>query len=155
MYKGEADWKPIAEVKNNQRMHIPVFGNGDVTSPEKAMEMRDSYGLDGCMIGRAAIGYPWIFNEIKHFFNTGEHLGKPTIAQRVEMARRHLQMAIDWKGAGLGVLETRRHYTNYFKGIPHFKEYRMKMVTSDDANDVFAAFDEVEAKFKDTIIPQF
>ncbi len=153
MYKGEADWKPIAEVKNNQRMHIPVFGNGDVTSPEKAMEMRDVYGLDGCMIGRASIGYPWFFNEVKHYFKTGEYLAKPTIAQRVEMARRHLQMSIDWKGPVLGVFETRRHYTNYFKGIPHFKEYRMKMVTSDDAKDVFAAFDEVEQKFGNAIIP--
>ena len=154
MYKGEADWKPIAEVKNNQRMHIPVFGNGDITTPEKAMEMRDSYGLDGAMIGRAAIGYPWFFNEVKHYFETGTYLGKPTIAQRVEMARRHLQMAIDWKGAVLGVFETRRHYTNYFKGIPHFKEYRMKMVTSDDAASVFNAFDEVEVKFGNMTIPQ-
>jgi tRNA-dihydrouridine synthase B len=154
MYKGEADWKPIADVKNNQRMHIPVFGNGDITTPEKAMEMRDSYGLDGAMIGRAAIGYPWFFNEVKHYFSTGEHLGKPTIAQRVEMARRHLQMAIAWKGPVLGVFETRRHYTNYFKGVPHFKEYRMKMVTSDDATDVFNAFDEVEETFGNTIIPQ-
>jgi tRNA-dihydrouridine synthase B len=154
MYKGEADWKPIAEVKNNQRMHIPVFGNGDITTPEKAMEMRDSYGLDGAMIGRAAIGYPWFFNEVKHYFKTGTYLGKPTIAQRVEMARRHLQMAIDWKGPVLGVFETRRHYTNYFKGIPHFKEYRMKMVTSDDAESVFKAFDEVEGRFGNTIIPQ-
>ncbi|MBT3740648.1 tRNA dihydrouridine synthase DusB [Polaribacter sp.] len=155
MYKGDADWKPIAEVKNNQRMHIPVFGNGDITSPEKAMEMRDQFGLDGAMIGRAAIGYPWFFNEVKHYFKTGEYLGKPTIAQRTGMARRHLQMAIDWKGPILGVFETRRHYTNYFKGIPHFKEYRMKMVTSDDAKDVFAAFDEVEAKFGNKLIPDF
>jgi hypothetical protein len=154
MYKGEADWKPIADVKNNQRMHIPVFGNGDITTPEKAMEMRDVYGLDGAMVGRASIGYPWFFNEVKHYFKTGEHLAKPTIAQRVEMARRHLQMAIAWKGPVLGVFETRRHYTNYFKGVPHFKEYRMKMVTSDDATDVFSAFDEVEAKFGNTIIPQ-
>jgi len=155
MYKGDADWKPIAAVKNNQRMHIPVFGNGDITSPEKAMEMRDVYGLDGAMIGRASIGSPWFFNQVKHYFKTGEHLPSPTIAERVEIARRHLQMAIDWKGDTLGVLETRRHYTNYFKGIPHFKEYRMKMVTSDDANDVFAAFDEVFNKFGDTVIPDF
>ncbi|WBX73982.1 tRNA dihydrouridine synthase DusB [Tenacibaculum pacificus] len=153
MYKGEANWAPIAEVKNNPRMHIPVFGNGDVDTPEKAMRMRDVYGLDGCMIGRASIGYPWFFNEIKHYFKTGEYLAKPTIAQRVEMARRHLQMAIDWKGPVLGVFETRRHYTNYFKGIPHFKEYRMKMVTSDAPEDVFKAFDEVEAKFGNMIIP--
>jgi len=154
MYKGAADWNPIAEVKNNQRMHIPVFGNGDVTSPEKAMEMLDKYGLDGAMIGRASIGYPWFFNEVKHYFKTGEYLTKPSIAQRVEMARRHLQMAIDWKGPVLGVFETRRHYTNYFKGIPHFKEYRMKMVTSDDAKDVFATFNEVEAKFGNALIPE-
>ncbi|MCR9226344.1 MAG: tRNA dihydrouridine synthase DusB [Flavobacteriaceae bacterium] len=149
MYKGEADWKPIAEVKNNQRMHIPVFGNGDVDTPEAAVKMRDEYGLDGAMIGRASIGYPWFFNEVKHYFKTGEHLAPPTMMERVEAARRHLQMAIDWKGEKLGVFETRRHYTNYFKGIPHFKEYRMKMVTSDDAADVFAAFDEVEEKFGD------
>ncbi|WKD85702.1 putative tRNA-dihydrouridine synthase [Polaribacter huanghezhanensis] len=155
MYKGNANWKPIAEVKNNQRMHIPVFGNGDITSPEKAMEMRDVYGLDGAMIGRASIGSPWFFNQVKHYFKTGEHLASPTIAERVELARRHLKMAIDWKGETLGVLETRRHYTNYFKGIPHFKEYRMKMVTSDHANDVFAAFDEVFEKFGDAVIPDF
>jgi nifR3 family TIM-barrel protein len=149
MYKGEADWKPIAEVKNNQRMHIPVFGNGDVDTPEAAVKMRDQYGLDGAMIGRASIGYPWFFNEVKHYFKTGEHLAPPTMRERVEAARRHLQMAIDWKGEKLGVFETRRHYTNYFKGIPHFKEYRMKMVTSDDAADVFAAFDEVREKFGD------
>tara|TARA_R110002073_G_scaffold57778_4_gene146765 strand:- start:187944 stop:188885 length:942 start_codon:yes stop_codon:yes gene_type:complete len=147
MYKGDADWAPIAAVKNNPRMHIPVFGNGDITSPEKAAEMRDSYGLDGAMIGRASIGNPWFFNEVKHFFKTGEHLAPPTIAQRVEVARRHLQMAIDWKGDRLGVVETRRHYTNYFKGIPHFKDYRMKMVTSDDPKDVYAVFDEVLDKF--------
>ena len=149
MYKGVADWKPIAAVKNNPRMHIPVFGNGDVDSPEKAALMRDSYGLDGCMIGRATIGNPWFFKQVKHFFETGEHLAPITLQERVEAARRHLQMAIDWKGEKLGVFETRRHYTNYFKGIPHFKEYRMKMVTSDDSKDVFAAFDEVLDKFSD------
>ena len=149
MYKGSADWKPIAAVKNNPRMHIPVFGNGDVDTPEAAMRMRDDYGLDGAMIGRASIGYPWFFKEVKHFFKTGAHLAPPTLAERVEAARRHLQMSIDWKGEKLGVFETRRHYTNYFKGIPHFKEYRMKMVTSDDAADVFAAFDEVLEKFGD------
>ena len=147
MYKGDADWAPIAAVKNNPRMHIPVFGNGDITSPEKAAEMRDKFGLDGAMIGRASIGNPWFFNEVKHFFKTGEHLAPPTLAQRVEVARRHLQMAIDWKGDRLGVVETRRHYTNYFKGIPHFKEYRMKMVTSDDPKDVYATFDDVLDKF--------
>lgn len=149
MYKGEANWAPIAEVKNNSRMHIPVFGNGDVDTPERAVEMRDKFGLDGAMIGRASIGYPWFFREVKHYFETGEHLPPPTMMERLDAARRHLQMAIDWKGERLGVFETRRHYTNYFKGIPHFKEYRMKMVTSDDAVDVFAAFDEVERDFSD------
>jgi nifR3 family TIM-barrel protein len=149
MYKGEADWAPIAEVKNNPRMHIPVFGNGDVDSPEKAMDMRDKYGLDGAMIGRASIGNPWFFKQVKHFFKTKKHLPPITLAERVDAAKRHLQMAIAWKGERLGVFETRRHYTNYFRGIPHFKDYRMKMVTSDDADDVFAVFDEVLEIFSD------
>ncbi|MCK0130056.1 tRNA dihydrouridine synthase DusB [Flavobacteriaceae bacterium F08102] len=149
MYKGEADWKPIAAVKNNPRMHIPVFGNGDVDSPEKAAEMRDSYGLDGAMIGRATIGHPWFFKQVKHFFATGEHLAPPTMEERVNIARRHLEMAIAWKGKRLGIVETRRHYTNYFKGIPHFKEFRLKMVTTDEPNEVYAIFDEVIEKYKD------
>ena len=147
MYKGNADWGPIAAVKNNPRMHIPIFGNGDVNSPERAMEMRDSYGLDGAMIGRACIGNPWFFKQVKHYFKTGTHLEPISMSERIEAARRHLKMAIDWKGEVLGVLETRRHYTNYFKGIPNFKPYRTKMVTSDHSQDVFKAFDEVEAKF--------
>ena len=149
MYKGEADWAPIAAVKNNPRMHIPIFGNGDVHSPERAIEMRDRYGLDGAMIGRASIGNPWFFNQVKHFIKTGEHVSPPTLKERVAVARRHLEMAIDWKGEILGVLETRRHYTNYFKGIPNFKPYRTAMVTSDDANDVFAAFDRVLNEVQD------
>lgn len=151
MYKGSADWKPIAAVKNNPRMHIPVFGNGDVNSPEAAVRMRDEFGLDGAMIGRASIGYPWFFREVKHYMETGEHLAPPTMEQRVEAARRHLQMSIDWKGEKLGVLETRRHYTNYFKGIPNFKPYRTKMVTSDDAADVFAALEEAREAFSDHV----
>jgi nifR3 family TIM-barrel protein len=148
MYKGNATWAPIAEVKNNSRMHIPVFGNGDVNSPEKALEMRDKFGLDGAMIGRASIGNPWFFKQVKHFFETREHLPEISIAERVEMARRHLQMEIDWKGVEIvGVMETRRHYTNYFKGIPDFKEYRLKMVKSDTAQGVYDAFDEVLQKF--------
>jgi len=149
MYKGAADWRPIAEVKNNQRMHIPIFGNGDVDSPERAIEMRDQYGLDGAMIGRASIGNPWFFNQVKHFMGTGTHLAPPSIVERVDAARRHLEMAIDWKGEVLGVLETRRHYTNYFKGIPHFKEYRTRMVTSNASADVFAALADVEANWGD------
>ncbi|TNF76429.1 MAG: tRNA dihydrouridine synthase DusB [Bacteroidetes bacterium] len=151
MYKGTADWRPIAEVKNNPRMHIPVFGNGDVDSPEAAVRMQDEYGLDGAMIGRASIGYPWFFREVKHYMETGEHLSPPSMAQRVDAARRHLQMSIDWKGEKLGVLETRRHYSNYFKGIPNFKTYRMKMVTSDDAADVFAALEEALEAFSDYV----
>jgi len=149
MYKGAADWRPIAEVKNNQRMHIPIFGNGDVDSPERAIEMRDQYGLDGAMIGRASIGNPWFFNQVKHFMETGTHVAPPSIVERVDAARRHLEMAIDWKGEVLGVLETRRHYTNYFKGIPHFKEYRTRMVTSNASADVFAALADVEANWGD------
>jgi len=149
MYKGAADWAPIAEVKNNPRMHIPVFGNGDVNTLERAKEMRDSFGLDGAMIGRASIGNPWFFREVQHYLKTGKKLLNPTMSERIEAARRHLQMAIDWKGEKLGVFETRRHYTNYFRGIPHFKEYRMKMVTSDDSIDVFNVIDEVALKFKD------
>ena len=149
MYKGDADWHPIAAVKNNQRMHIPVFGNGDVDTPERAMMMRDEFGLDGAMIGRASIGNPWFFGQVKHYFKTKEHLPPPTIKDRVEMARRHLQMAIDWKGDKLGVFETRRHYTNYFKGIPHFKEYRLQMVTLDNASEVFEVFDRVASNFQE------
>ena len=149
MYKGDADWHPIAAVKNNQRMHIPVFGNGDVDTPERAAIMRDEFGLDGAMIGRASIGNPWFFAQVKHYFKTKEHLPPPTIKDRVEMARRHLQMAIDWKGDKLGVFETRRHYTNYFKGIPHFKEYRLQMVTLDNAFEVFEVFDQVASNFQE------
>ena len=152
MYKGDADWKPIAAVKNNPRMHIPVFGNGDVNTPERAVEMRDEYGLDGAMIGRASIGNPWFFNQVKHFFKTGEHMPTPTILQRVEAARRHLQMSIDWKGETLGVLETRRHYTNYFKGIPHFKEYRTRLVTSNASEEVFATLADVESAWGDYVM---
>lgn len=136
MYKGEADWSLIADVKNNPRMKIPVFGNGDIDSPEKAVEYRKRYGVDGIMIGRASIGYPWIFNEIKHFMNTGEHLAKPTIKDRVEVAMKHLDMSVEWKGETLAIAEMKRHYTNYFKGIAHFKEYRTKLVTSFDLNEI-------------------
>ncbi len=149
MYKGEADWRPIAAVKNNQRMHIPIFGNGDIDSPQAAERMRDIYGLDGAMIGRASIGYPWFFREVKGYLRTGTVPDPPSMEERVVAARRHLQMAIDWKGERLGVVETRRHYTNYFKGIPDFKPYRTKMVTSDDSMDVFGAFDEVLDRFAD------
>ena len=143
MYKGEADWRPIAEVKNNPRMHIPIFGNGDVNTPERAVEMKDQYGLDGAMIGRASIGNPWFFNQVKYFMKTGTFLSEPSVADRVSVARRHLEMAVDWKGEVLGVLETRRHYTNYFKGLENFKPYRTRMVTSNRSEEVFQVFDEV------------
>jgi len=147
MYKGFADWRLISDVKNNPRMKIPVFGNGDVNSPEKALEMRDKFGLDGAMIGRASIGNPWFFNQVKHFFKTGEHLPQPTINERINMAEAHLKMSINWKGEKLGVLETRRHYSNYFKGIPDFKKYRTIMVTSDFSKDIFNLFAELKERF--------
>ncbi len=147
MYKGDADWKPIAEVKNNPRMQIPVFGNGDVNTPEQAKKMRDEFGLDGAMIGRASIGNPWFFNQVKYFLKTGAHQAPPALAQKVEAARRHLEMSIHWKGETLGVLETRRHYTNYFKGIPNFKPLRTRLVTSDHSKEVFAVFDEILDQF--------
>ena len=149
MYKGSADWSLIADVKNNSRMKIPVFGNGDVFSPEKAIEMRDDFGLDGAMIGRASIGNPWFFNQVKHFFKTKTHLPEPTIKERIQMAEKHLKMAIKWKGEKLGVLETRRHYSNYFKGIPDFKKYKTIMVTSDYSDDIFSLFSDLKSKLKE------
>ncbi len=143
MYKGHSDWSYIAKVKNNPRMHIPIFGNGDIDSPEKALEYRNTYGIDGIMIGRAAIGYPWIFNEIKHYFTTGELLPSPTIADRVEAAKNHLLWSVEWKGERQGVVEMRRHYANYFKGIPNFKEHRHKLVTLDASQEVVKALDNV------------
>ncbi|KAA3650289.1 MAG: tRNA dihydrouridine synthase DusB [Bacteroidetes bacterium] len=147
MYKGEADWTLIGDVKHNPRMHIPVFGNGDVSTPEIAKERKDRYGLDGIMIGRASIGYPWIFREIKHFLATGEHLSPPTFEERLTAAKRHLEMSIKWKGEKLGIVEMRRHYTNYFKGIPHFKEHRIKLVTQDNAEELAQTFEEIRANF--------
>lgn len=147
MYKGHSDWTHIERIKNNPRITMPIFGNGDIDSPEKALEYKNKFGLDGMMIGRAAIGYPWIFNEIKHYFETGELLPKPNIEDRVEAARNHLQWAMDWKGEKLGILETRRHYTNYFKGLPNFKEFRSKMVSSENPEFIFATFDEVLERY--------
>ncbi|MEI6594255.1 MAG: tRNA dihydrouridine synthase DusB [Bacteroidota bacterium] len=147
MYKGEADWSLIAKVKENQRIHIPIFGNGDIDSPQKALEYKNRFGVDGIMIGRAAIGYPWIFNEIKHYFKTGEELPPPTIAERVKVCRKHLNFSIKWKGDVLGLLEMRRHYSQYFKGLPNFKEYRMQLVTLDDFDLVNAVLEEVSEKY--------
>ena len=147
MYKGEADWSWIAKVKNNPRMRIPIFGNGDIDSPQKALEYRNRYGVDGIMIGRASIGYPWIFREIKHFMATGEILPPPDIQERVAVVRQHLARAIQWKGVKLGVLETRRHYANYFRGLPGVKEYRKDLVTLEEPEALFEILDQVEATY--------
>jgi tRNA-dihydrouridine synthase B len=136
MYKGEADWTLIGEVKNNLRMHIPVFGNGDIDSPEKAVAMKNTYGVDGVMIGRASIGNPWFFNQVKHFIKTGAHMTEPTLEERIDAARTHLIKSVEWKGERVGVVEMRRHYANYFKGIPHFKEIRTELVTTDNYEDI-------------------
>ena len=143
MYKGHSDWSHIARVKNNPRITMPIFGNGDIDSPEKALEYKNKYGLDGMMIGRAAIGYPWIFNEIKHYFRTGEHLPEPTMKDRIEAARNHLIWSMDWKGERVGIFEMRRHYTNYFKGIHGFKDYKQKLVTTDGAMALMDVFEEI------------
>ena len=146
MYKGNADWNLISEVKNNKRMHIPVFGNGDVNSPEKARIMRDDYGLDGAMIGRASIGNPWFFKQVKEYLNTGISVSSPSLEERIYTAKRHLEMAINWKGERLGLLETRRHYSNYFRGVSNFKPYRTRLVTGDTTKEVMNVFKELEEK---------
>lgn len=151
MYKGEADWRLIAKVKENPRIHIPIFGNGDIDTPEKALEYRNRYGVDGIMIGRAAIGYPWIFNEIKHFFATGEHLPAPDLAARIAVVGDHLDFSVRWKGEKLGILEMRRHYTNYFKGMPHFKPYRTRLVQEESYAEILATLEEIEQ----TYLPEY
>ncbi len=148
MYKGEADWSIIREIKRNPRIKIPIFGNGDVDSIEKAASWRMEYEVDGIMIGRAAIGYPWIFREIKHFFKTGEHLPEPTISERVEVCKTHLDKSITWKGSKTGIFEMRRHYSNYFKGIPDFKEYRMKLVSLENVEDIHAVLEQINERFQ-------
>lgn len=145
MYKGEADWAWIAKVKNNQRIHIPVFGNGDIDHPVKAHEYKNRFGVDGIMIGRASIGYPWIFREIKHYFRTGELMDPPSIDERVEAARSHLVNSIKWKGEKLGILEMRRHYTNYFKGLANIKEYRTQLVTENDPQNLLHILNTMKA----------
>jgi tRNA-dihydrouridine synthase B len=149
MYKGDADWTLIGEIKKNPRITIPIFGNGDIDSPEKAKQYRDSYGVDGIMIGRASIGYPWIFNEIKHYFKTGGHLPPPAILDRINVCRMHLDKSLQWKGEKLGIIEMRRHYANYFKGLPNFKEYRMRMVTTDSYNEIIDILGEVREQYSD------
>jgi len=143
LYKGVADWTHIAEVKNNPRIQIPVFGNGDIDSPEKALEYKNKFGVDGIMIGRAAIGYPWIFNEIKHFTKTGQHLAPPNIHQRVDVIRQHLHRSVEWKGLKAGINEMRRHYTNYLRGLPNIKEFRLKLVTISEVEQINGMLDSI------------
>lgn len=147
MYKGDADWTLIAKVKENPRIHIPIFGNGDIHSPEKALDYKKRFGVDGIMIGRAAIGYPWIFNEIKHFFKTGQHLPMPDIQDRVEAVKEHLSMSVKWKGEIVGVLEMRSHYANYFKGVPHFKEYRMQLVSLERYQEILDQLEVIKNNY--------
>ncbi|MEP0366686.1 MAG: tRNA dihydrouridine synthase DusB [Cyclobacteriaceae bacterium] len=151
MYKGVADWTKIAEVKNHPDIHIPIFGNGDIDSPEKAVEYRDKYGIDGIMIGRAAIGYPWIFNEIKHYMETGEHLAKPNLEERVRITEKHLDFSVEWKEGLKGIFEMRRHYTNYFRGIPNFKPYRTRLVESDSYDEIREILAEIPEVFAEAM----
>jgi nifR3 family TIM-barrel protein len=147
MYKGSADWTLIGKVKNNPRIKIPIFGNGDIDSAQKAVEYKNRYGVDGVMIGRAAIGYPWIFREIKHYAKTGELLPPPTMEERISVCKKHLKRSLEWKGPLLGIFEMRRHYTNYLKGLPHIKDYRLKLVTLMDGEEINATLDEIATKY--------
>lgn len=147
LYKGTADWTHIARVKENPRIQIPIFGNGDIDSPEKALLYKNRYGVDGIMIGRAAIGYPWIFNEIKHFVKTGSHLAPPSIQQRVDVIRQHLHRSVEWKGPKAGINEMRRHYTNYLRGLPNIRDYRMKLVTLPEVAQIDEVLDEIERQY--------
>ena len=151
LYKGPADWTIIGEIKKNPRVTIPVFGNGDVDSAEKAQELKNRYGVDGLMIGRASIGYPWIFNEVKHYLKTGNFLPAPTFLQRMDVCRAHLNKSVEWKGPVVGILEMRRHYANYFKGLDHFKDFRMQLVTAPDIAAVIAILDEVHQHYTERI----
>jgi nifR3 family TIM-barrel protein len=159
LYKGEADWTLIARIKENPRIHIPIFGNGDIDSPEKARLYRDRYGVDGIMIGRAAIGYPWIFNEIKHYLRTGEHLPPPTIEQRCGAIRDHLVRSVEWKGPVVGILEMRRHYTNYLKGFPYVKEFRNQLVQMKTVEEIEEVLQQVQRRYAgfvpDRIVAEF
>ena len=149
MYKGEADWTLIGKIKENPRIHIPIFGNGDIDSPQKALEYRNRYGVDGIMIGRASIGYPWIFREIKHYFATGEQLPPPNIHERVQTVRQHLSYAIGWKGEKLAIAEMRQHYTNYFRGYPNIKNFRKELVSQENPAILFEILEQMEAVYSD------
>lgn len=148
MYKGEADWTLIGNIKDNPRINIPVFGNGDVNSPEKALLMKERYGVDGIMIGRASIGYPWIFNEVKHYLKTGNHLPPPTIDERVDTCLKHFEFSLKWKGDRLGNVEMRRHYANYFKGFHGFKSFRTQLVTSSNNEEIKGLLEEIRDYYK-------
>lgn len=152
LYKGSADWTLIGKIKENQRIKIPIFGNGDVDSPEKALLMKNTYGVDGIMIGRAAIGYPWIFREVKHFLQTGEHLPPPTLEERIETCRIHFEKNIEWKGNRIGIVEMRRHYAGYFKGLPDFKNYRMKLVTTDEPEEILELLKQISHIYGEDLV---
>lgn len=143
MYKGEADWTLIAAVKNNPRIQIPIFGNGDIDSPQKALEYKNKYGVDGIMIGRAAIGAPWIFNRVKAFLFEGKTIEEPRIEEKIEVIKTHLQKSIEWKGNALGILEMRQHYSNYLRGLPNIKPYRTRLVMTNDAQEIFSILEEI------------
>ena len=148
MYKGDADWTLIGRIKDNPRINIPVFGNGDIDTPEKALEYKNTYGVDGIMLGRAAIGYPWIFNEIKHFLRTGEHIPPPTVEVRIDTAKIHLTKSLEWKGPRAGIVEMRRHYGPYFKGLENFKPFRQRLVTTENHEEIYQIFEEIAAYYQ-------
>lgn len=149
LYKGPADWTLIGELKENARITMPIFGNGDVDSPQKALEMKNTYGVDGIMIGRASIGYPWIFREVKHFLKTGEFLEEPTLDERVDTCKTHFLKSIEWKGEKIGIYEMRRHYTNYFKGYDHFKPFRTKLVTLEDIDEILNTLEVIRETYSE------
>ena len=155
MYKGKADWTLIGEVKNHPNIQIPVIGNGDIDSPQAARYAFDQYGVDGIMIGRASVGNPWIFRDIRHYLKTGEILPPPTVAEKTVWAKTHLQKSIHWKGLPTGIFEMRKHLSNYFKGLPHFKEIRMKLVTSNDPDELYSLLDQVQDEYGDTRVPPY
>jgi len=143
LYTGDADWTLIGEVKNNPRIRIPIFGNGDIKTPEDALSAKNKYGVDGILIGRATIGHPWIFREIKHFFETGEHLPPPTIEERVDVCREHLLACIEWKGEGKAIGEMRKHYSTYFRAIPHFKPLRIELLQAKELDKILELFEKI------------
>jgi len=151
MYKGNADWTLIGKIKNNPRIQIPIFGNGDINSPEKALEYKDRYGVDGIMIGRASIGYPWFFREVKHFLATGNKLDPPTLEERLEVCRKHLDFSIQWKGHHLGIVEMRRHYYNYFKGFENIKHFRSRLVQTDSLDEIHQTLEELKIALRETV----